>query len=727
VTLLCDIKMSSRNGRGRGISNVPAWMSQNKGGDEEMRGNNGNGNGNGGNNNSDRDRRPTTEESPSNIDYYEDKRRNYDRERGRNNEEYYSRGAGAGAGGGREGGGREVGGGGGGGGSRGGRPDNRGGNDTRGGGGDPRSGGGDPRSGGWDLRDDRRSRGRSNRHPSRERDPRSSREREPPRNRRSSGNRSGISFGSLAEEREWVEDRRRKRRERKCLFDVKPTEEQLAMEELQKATLAASGAHPASFVRLEEQPPRERTAGRTAARSQGMSSSQPQQTRHARRLYIGHLPPDLDEDEVHQFFRNAIHVAMGDAATSNTDDPILSVYINKERRFAFVEFKTMEICTACLALDGVDVCKKGKVKIKRPNDYNPSLAPATTPSQDSIIQKFDISRLGIVSSTVPDSPNKIFIGGLPYHLTGSQVMELLGAFGKVKAFHLVKADPTAATSKGYCFVEYSDGESVRDVAVMGLNGMDMGGGKVLSARIAAVRGEPDSTRDSQGSVGMSIPGLGNVAPIVPSSTTVGGVIPPQMRYVDGVDVEALLNVAMGMAPLSSAAVVASPVVPGMYYGPVSTVAIAGSPAVPQSSAAMAPVATKPVLDIANAALEAAFGSAAHSNHAPTPPSNGNLQKSRILVLLNMVADADLETDEDYNGLTDEVMEECLKFGNLLSMKIPRAQDGYPSSALKKIFLEYSTVQESSNAEKELAGRQFGPAKVVVTYFDEKDYADGKLS
>merc|ERR1740139_809207 len=309
------------------------------------------------------------------------------------------------------------------------------------------------------------------------------------------------------------------------------------MEELQKATLAARGAHPASFVRQEEQPREQRDT-----RSTMVSSSQPQQTRHARRLYIGHLPPDLDEDEVHQFFRDAIHTALGETNSPHADDPILSVYINKERRFAFVEFKTMDICTACLALDGVDVCHKGKVKIKRPNDYNPSLAPEASSSPDGVVGRFDISKLGIVSGTVPDSPNKIFIWGLPYHLNESQVLELLGAFGKVKAFHLVKADPTALTSKGYCFVEYTDGNSVRDVAVMGLNGMDMGGGKVLSARIAAVRGDPETTRDSYNptrsttNAGMSIPGLGNVAPIVPYSMS-SGVVPPPMRFVDGVDVE----------------------------------------------------------------------------------------------------------------------------------------------------------------------------------------------
>ena len=37
------------------------------------------------------------------------------------------------------------------------------------------------------------------------------------------------------------------------------------------------------------------------------------------------------------------------------------------------------------------------------------------------IPKLNLSALGIISSTVPDSDNKVFIGGLPYNLTEDQV------------------------------------------------------------------------------------------------------------------------------------------------------------------------------------------------------------------------------------------------------------------------------------------------------------------
>jgi hypothetical protein len=123
-----------------------------------------------------------------------------------------------------------------------------------------------------------------------------------------------------------------------------------------------------------------------APQQQQLAAVIPQQTRHARRLYVGNLPEDVNEAEVQEFFQNCISIALGSAAPS-VGDPILSVYINRERRFAFVEFKTIEMTTACMALDGININGKGIIKVKRPNDYNPSLAP---PQASVGIPGFDV-------------------------------------------------------------------------------------------------------------------------------------------------------------------------------------------------------------------------------------------------------------------------------------------------------------------------------------------------
>ena len=297
----------------------------------------------------------------------------------------------------------------------------------------------------------------------------------------------------------------------------------------------------------------------------------------------------------------------------------------------------------------------------------------------------------------------MFAIGLHYHLTEDQVLELLQAFGKVKSFHLVKNEPDSLTSKGYCFVEYAD-PTVTQVAVIGLNGMDLGGGKVLTARVAGERAGAMMATPTAASMGVPVP----PAPMEPR---------PDAIIINGYDIEALVDAAMGLRPMPTA-----PMHVDQFGVPItrtSNIMTPGAgvglqPLPPPGAGVPAPAALPPgtsALDIANAALNAAFGQGVPGQ---VPPPPGASIPTRILVLHNMVADDDLAADEDYHGLVDEVKEECAKFGKLLGMKVPRAPSGtIEPSAIKKIFLEYATVQDALNAEKELAGRQFGPNVVMV--------------
>ena len=310
-------------------------------------------------------------------------------------------------------------------------------------------------------------------------------------------------------------------------------------------------------------------------------------------------------------------------------------------------------------------------------------------------------------------------------MTEDQVLELLQAFGKVKAFHLVKNEPDSLTSKGYCFVEYSD-PNVTPVAVMGLNGMDLGGNKILTARVAGER----SAAQTMASMMIGAP------PTAASTAGAGdsGALKPGSIIVDGYDIDTLVEAAMGLKQMPTAPmhldqfgtpitrtpampVVAPPIIPAVHMSaslnPIAAVPAAALPPAPSA------------LDIANAALDAAFGPGASVVASAVPHTVP--PKTRVLVLHNMVTDEDLQTDEDYNGLKEEVAEEVAKFGKLISMEIPRMPSGLiEASAIRKIFLEYATVQDSANAEHELAGRQFGPNVVQASYFDETEYCAGRL-
>ncbi|KAL1494542.1 hypothetical protein ABEB36_010123 [Hypothenemus hampei] len=190
-------------------------------------------------------------------------------------------------------------------------------------------------------------------------------------------------------------------------------------------------------------------------------------TRQARRLYVGNIPFGVTEDEMMEYFNQQMHLSGLAQAAGN---PVLACQINLDKNFAFLEFRSIDETTQAMAFDGINF-KGQSLKIRRPHDYQPM--PGMSESSISV-------PAGVISTVVPDSPHKIFIGGLPNYLNEDQVKELLMSFGQLRAFNLVK-DTAFGLSKGYAFAEYID-ISMTDQAIAGLNGMQLGDKRLIVQR-----------------------------------------------------------------------------------------------------------------------------------------------------------------------------------------------------------------------------------------------------
>jgi arginase family enzyme len=105
-----------------------------------------------------------------------------------------------------------------------------------------------------------------------------------------------------------------------------------------------------------------------------MSAGVSQQTRHARRIYVGGIPAGFaDEELLKAFLNNVISKGLNE---ENDNSYVLSVYINQKKFFAFVEFKSIDLTTACLELDGL-IYHTSVLKILRANEYKPELVPSS--------------------------------------------------------------------------------------------------------------------------------------------------------------------------------------------------------------------------------------------------------------------------------------------------------------------------------------------------------------
>ncbi|TFK32785.1 hypothetical protein BDQ12DRAFT_691979 [Crucibulum laeve] len=202
--------------------------------------------------------------------------------------------------------------------------------------------------------------------------------------------------------------------------------------------------------------------------------SNPNLSRQSRRLYIGSITPEVNEQNLADFFNSKmIEMSIG---TGGPGNPVLAVQCNYEKNYAFVEFRSAEDATAAMAFDGI-IFINGPLKIRRPKDYG-GIEMASP----------GVHVPGVVSTNVPDSINKIFVGGLPTYLNEEQVQELLKSFGELKAFNLVRENGNGPSKVGFAFFEYVD-PSVTDVAIQSLNGMELGD-RYLVVQRASVGAKP---------------------------------------------------------------------------------------------------------------------------------------------------------------------------------------------------------------------------------------------
>ena len=81
-----------------------------------------------------------------------------------------------------------------------------------------------------------------------------------------------------------------------------------------------------------------------------------------------------DEESLRVFLNSVICKCLGDDPDSSY---ILSIYVNQQKCFAFVELNSIELTTACLELDGI-LYLNSPLKILRANEYKPELLPPPT-------------------------------------------------------------------------------------------------------------------------------------------------------------------------------------------------------------------------------------------------------------------------------------------------------------------------------------------------------------
>ncbi|PON33129.1 Splicing factor-like protein [Parasponia andersonii] len=195
-----------------------------------------------------------------------------------------------------------------------------------------------------------------------------------------------------------------------------------------------------------------------------------QSTRPMRRLYVENIPSSTSEKGLVDWLNDLLLSSCVNHIQGT--QPCISCIINQDKGQALVEFLTPEDASAALSLDGRSI--SGSIlKIRRPKDF----VEVTTGNQEKSVAAVDT-----ITDVVNDSPNKLFIGGISKALSSKMFMEIVSAFGHLKAYHFEVNDNL---DEQCAFLEYVD-QSVTPKACAGLNGMKLGG-KILTV-VQAIHG-----------------------------------------------------------------------------------------------------------------------------------------------------------------------------------------------------------------------------------------------
>lgn len=108
-------------------------------------------------------------------------------------------------------------------------------------------------------------------------------------------------------------------------------------------------------------------------------------------------------------------------------------------------------------------------------------------------------------------------------------------------------------------------------------------------------------------------------------------------------------------------------------------------------------------------------------------------KLRVIQLINAVTAADLNSEDTYNFIKQDILDEMKQFGNVVSWRMPKPPkelapglQQYNQPGLGKIYVEFEDEKIALSALMGLAGRSYNDRTVLCAFYSHDDYLKGLL-
>ena len=93
----------------------------------------------------------------------------------------------------------------------------------------------------------------------------------------------------------------------------------------------------------------------------------------------------------------------------------------------------------------------------------------------------------------------------------------------------------------------------------------------------------------------------------------------------------------------------------------------------------------------------------------------NQKVTTCLELLNMVTIEELNDDEEYNDIIEDIQDEMMKYGQVIQIYIPKVKN---SIHLGKIFIQFNTIESCQIAYKAMSKKKFSGKQIIANYIQE---------
>ena len=105
-----------------------------------------------------------------------------------------------------------------------------------------------------------------------------------------------------------------------------------------------------------------------------------------------------------------------------------------------------------------------------------------------------------------------------------------------------------------------------------------------------------------------------------------------------------------------------------------------------------------------------------------------VSESSVIRLMNMVMEEDLADPESHKELVQEIEEECIKFGEIARLYVPKrvsanmSDDEQREAGVGVVFIAYKSVASAKMALKATVGRKFGGKRIEGGFYSDEAFA-----